>query len=1152
MKRLSTLLCATIFALCAITIHAQIRGCGGFISASTAITRSLKTKADFSLLEVRLVALDGKAKASTSPAPNGYYFLPVEEKGRFVMKVKAPLGWTFEPQEQPIVIATDGTCEDGNDINFKLTGFSVSGKVEVMGVEENQASHPAESDKLVVSLVPENPTASSKSARQAATPGVPFVFTNTESGVYYLTVSHPTWSFVNREMKVTVSWGNVDAAESFVVSGFRVSGFVLVDGHPIKDVRIHLVGSGKPTIPCSDALTGGSGSSESCVTHSDSNGEFFFQGLPAGQYTLSPSYVQDNAVYSITPSDASVLVSYGDVVLSEAFKVVGFSVNGRVLDPAGQPIPNVQILFNGIHLATTDDLGSYAVPKMQAGVYTIKAARQHYSFGVIDKYSLSTKTATIPSIQPIGFDVCGRVMIDQHFTASIKRKRPVLIQSKTENVQRVLTDETGAYCVSLPIGTYEVSTPVTQAESKAGLLLNPASISVTVSDKPVGEIDFAQTRVIIQGSVQCLDPQCSDKPQVELVNTETNVVDTVSLSLQAEKAATFTFKNVLPGNYLVTLKHANWCISKDVQQVAVSSESLILAPFVQEGFSVPISTSHPSVLEVSSEDGYFRDSRQSDKKTTSICVPKPGAYTVSAKSCVQFAENTLKYDTSRPGHLSFEASSVSMEVQLQTQGIVDPSIKLHIRTEGSVKALDVDSVQDSVGYVYKTVVSKGAYEIIPSSDTLVFSPKTVAFEVSTFNCGDASTIKFTGRPGIFIKGTVLPGIADVRIIVYDANDRIVQQTLSDTSGHYAIGPLEDINDYVVKAFKDGVVFTKTTGNDFRALQLSSLSVKVEDESRSPLGGVLLSLSSDGFRSNNITSKDGALTFTNLHPGSYYLRIMLKEYQFEPSAMSFDIEEGASEALHVVGRRFAFSCYGSVRTITGEPLSEVAVEAVSEDFVESTTSDKYGNYRIRGLLPTQQYQIRVSPDAGIRRSSPSEVVFVAGDSDVYNVDFLVFTAQSHFDVTGVVLGVNNDSKAIEVELIDHATLSKLKSVSLDMSPIFSLGPQAPGEYIIRVQTSSKSTEFESNMVEIPISVGEESTHFNIPFTVVPRKTTTQITRSPLYSLIIGITIIVATFYKEKTLQLLQTAKSFVQAALDAKNPSVAAQKRPKKSTTAPRS
>merc|ERR1719167_1893536 len=70
----------------------DVIGCGGFIKASKVL--------DFSRINVQLYSRAGSLKFETECAPNnGYFFIPVYEKGSYTIKVSPPLGWQFSPSE---------------------------------------------------------------------------------------------------------------------------------------------------------------------------------------------------------------------------------------------------------------------------------------------------------------------------------------------------------------------------------------------------------------------------------------------------------------------------------------------------------------------------------------------------------------------------------------------------------------------------------------------------------------------------------------------------------------------------------------------------------------------------------------------------------------------------------------------------------------------------------------------------------------------------------------------------------------------------------------------------------------------------------------------------------------------------------------------
>ena len=138
--------------------------------------------------------------------------------------------------------------------------------------------------------------------------------------------------------------------------------------------------------------------------------------------------------------------------------------------------------------------------------------------------------------------------------------------------------------------------------------------------------------------------------------------------------------------------------------------------------------------------------------------------------------------------------------------------------------------------------------------------------------------------------------------------------------------------------------------------------------------------------NEITREDGTYVFGQLFPGDYYLHSQLKEYEFTPSTQSITIPEGSAITVTIECKRIAWSVYGSIHTITGQPLAKQRVIAISSTgHKESSVSDKNGEYRIRGLHDNMDYTISLMNND---HCLPKQYTVMMKQEDCMKKDFVI--------------------------------------------------------------------------------------------------------------------------------------------------------------------
>lgn len=183
--------------------------------------------------------------------------------------------------------------------------------------------------------------------------------------------------------------------------------------------------------------------------------------------------------------------------------------------------------------------------------------------------------------------------------------------------------------------------------------------------------------------------------------------------------------------------------------------------------------------------------------------------------------------------------------------------------------------------------------ITPLSEVLYFTPKNNLVKGSD-DCKDLG-ILFEAVKGKVFKGKINPPLADV-LITIESEDSNTLMIETDSSGRYKLPPLDDSKSYKISASKESYILTgpDSEGN-FLAHKLAEIFVEVLDQDdNKPLQGALLSLSGgESYRSNLQTNEDGKITFHSLSPSEYFLRPMMKEYNFQPTSKIIDVKEGAN-------------------------------------------------------------------------------------------------------------------------------------------------------------------------------------------------------------------------------------------------------------------
>ncbi|XP_062006215.1 uncharacterized protein LOC133723403 [Rosa rugosa] len=1134
----------------------SIHGCGGFVEASSSLIKARKpadAKFDYSHIAVELRTVDGLLKESTQCSPNGYYFIPVYDKGSFVIKINGPDGWSLDPDKVPVVVDHTG-CNGSEDINFRFTGFSVSGRVlGAVGGESCALQNGGPSDIKVELLSDSGDVVSSVSTSS----GGSYLFKNIIPGKYEIRASHPDLKVELRgSTEVNVGFGNSVVDDIFFVPGYDISGFVVSQGNPILGVHVYLHSDDVLEVDCPQGSGTGSEMKKAlCHAVSDAQGKFMFKSLPCGTYELIPYYKGENTVFDVSPPVMSVTVEHQHVTVLQKFQVTGFSVGGRVVDGNDMGVEGVKIIVDGHERSVTDKQGYYKLDQVTSNRYIIEATKEHYKFSKLTDYLVLPNMASIVDIKAVSYDVCGTV---QMVSAGYKAK--VALTHGPENVKPQVkqTNGNGNFCFEVPTGEYRLSALAASPESASGLLFLPSHIDVVVKS-PLLNVKFSQALVTVSGTVACKE-KCGTSVSVALnsIGGKRNEErKTVSLT---DESSEFVFHNVIPGKYRVEVKRNsresvsgedNWCWEKSLIDVDVGVDDVEGIEFVQKGYWFHVISTHDVDASMVHPDGSSMKLKIK-KGSQNICVEHPGVHQLHfVNSCIFFGSSAIQIDTSNPSPIHLKGEKYLLKGQINVaSSSFDGGNKLSenfivdiLNTGGSI----IDSTTAGLTSTGNEQASYSVYEFsvwanlgekltfVPRDPRnnemgkILFYPRQHHVLVKNDGC-QAMIPAFNGRLGLYIKGSVSPPLSDVHIKIIAAGDshiaqlkegELVIETTTAMDGLFVGGPLYDDITYNVEASKPGYHLKQVGPHSFSCQKLGQISIEIysKDDAKEPIPSVLLSLSGDdGYRNNSISGAGGAFLFNNLFPGTFYLRPLLKEFAFSPPAQAIDLGSGESKAAIFQATRVAYSAMGMVALLSGQPIEGVLIEARSESkgFYEETVTDSSGSYRLRGLLPDTTYVIKVVKRDGlgsskIERASPDSVPVKVGYEDIKGLDFLVFEQPDTTILSCHVEGMKNEElhSHLLVEIKSSSDNSRIGSVfPLPLSNFFQVKDLPKGKHLLQLRSSlpSSSHKFESEIIEVDL---EKNAHIHVgPLKYVYEEDHQKqdLTPAPVFPLIVGVSVI----------------------------------------------
>lgn len=415
----------------------------------------------------------------------------------------------------------------------------------------------------------------------------------------------------------------------------------------------------------------------------------------------------------------------------------------------------------------------------------------------------------------------------------------------------------------------------------------PVEHVFTVTSEPVSDLVFSQFLGEVTGKVSCLE-KC---PDLTLVLRPSRAASGAPQTTVASDGK-FVFKDIVPGSYQLSIQKDDWCWKHKVLPVTINTQNIEVS-LEQVGYQLTVASSHETTLSYSTSTG-ATGTVVAQKGNTIVCVSAPGVYTFTPVGCHKFGTSQIQWDTASPKLISLSATKHQLTGAIKASEAA--SFTVGVKSGGQVNILGPlnPSPEDPNLYVFEHWVQEGDTIVLtPGSPSNLYQYEPSSHTVTMPADCVLDAVTFKAERALFIYGRVTPPLGGVTINV-EGNGEVHTYT-TDADGKYTAGPLDNSVQYSVSAEKKGYVMNalKEKGH-FEAYKLAEVIVEVKDENGTPLPGVLISMSGGkSYRQNSLTENDGTIAFLSLTPGDYFLRPMMKEYNFDPPSKMVTVDEGAT-------------------------------------------------------------------------------------------------------------------------------------------------------------------------------------------------------------------------------------------------------------------
>lgn len=286
----------------------------------------------------------------------------------------------------------------------------------------------------------------------------------------------------------------------------------------------------------------------------DSAGNYSLQNIANGSYTLTPT----KSGFTFNPVNQPITVNGADVTASGFTATQNtFTVSGSITPAASGQGTTLTLSSNGttVATATEDSTGSYSLPGIANGNYTLTPTKTGFTFSPVNQpitVNGANVTASVFTATQVTFTVSGTV------TPAASGQGTILtLSSNGTTVATATADNTGSYSLSgIANGSY------TLTPTKSGFTFSPANQPITINGANVTASSFTATALTFSISGIITGAGGST---VTLSQNGTTIT-----SATADASGNYSFGNVANGTYTVTPSQSGFTFSPANQPATVN------------------------------------------------------------------------------------------------------------------------------------------------------------------------------------------------------------------------------------------------------------------------------------------------------------------------------------------------------------------------------------------------------------------------------------------------------------------------------------------------------------------------------------------------------------------------------------------------------